>query len=115
MSKVAPFPVQQHDIFAAPLHDQPVGERGLTVLVVLVAVALALLRALRAAVGAVLLLLRPVLILFRSFVFVAGLVVLVGWGLISGQDPQDRGSDRPAPTLQAPEPAGALLPADRQR
>jgi hypothetical protein len=110
MLKIAPFPVQQHDILAVPLYDQPVGERGLTVLVVLVAVAFALARALRAAVGATVALLRPALILFRLLVFVVGLVLVVGWGLVTGEDRTEPGAGRPEQTQPAPEPAGRLLP-----
>jgi hypothetical protein len=107
MLKVAPFPVHEHDILATPFRDHEIGGPGITVLVVLVAVALALGRALRATLAAAALLLRPTVQLFRTLVFVVGLVVVIGWGLVSGHQAGARTpAPAPATTQPAPEPAG---------
>jgi hypothetical protein len=118
MLKVAPISSYAHDIQAAPLRDQPVGRPGMTVLLLLVTLAIVLFKAVRAAVGAILLLLRPTLILIRSLFLVVGLVVVVGWGLVTGVGQGDGPRPAPSPTTptqSAPEPAGTLLPADPTR
>lgn len=94
MSKVTPSPGSVHDLLAAPLRDQPLGGTGITVLVLLVAVAILLFQALRAVLVAIVGLLMPALVLFRSLVFVLGLVALIGYGVVSGAE---RVPDEPAP------------------
>jgi hypothetical protein len=118
MLKVAPIPSYAHDIQAAPLRDQPVGGTGMTVLLLLVTLAIVLFKAVRAAVGAILLLLRPTIVLIRSLLLVVGLVAAVGWGLVAGVGHGDGPQPVPSPTLpirSTPEPAGTLLPAHPTR
>lgn len=105
MVKITPAPVAVHDLLAdAPILDQPLAGRG-PMLVVLVAVALVLFSAMRALVGAVAVLLVPLLALARSFVLVVGLIVLLGLGLARG--PAEPESTDPAP----PEPTATSVRA----
>jgi hypothetical protein len=114
MLKVTPSPGSVHDLLAAPLRDQPLGDTGIVVLVLLVAVAILLFQALRAVLVAVVALLMPALVLFRSLVFVLGLVALIGYGLVSGAE---RVPDQPAPasptTRLTPAPTAPKAPTPR--
>lgn len=109
MLNVTPIPVRNHDLLAVPLRDRPVSGTGVTVLVVLVAVGLALFSAVRAVLGAVLLLLRPAFVLVRALAFVVGLIVVIGWGLVAG-DGDPGPPTRPAPTAPAPPTLGTWAP-----
>ena len=100
MFTVTPATASVHDLLAAPLGDQPLGDTGITVMVLLVAVAILLFQALRAVVTAVLALLLPGLALFRSLLFVVGLIGVIGYGMVAG-------SDEPAP-VPAPAPTTAI-------
>ena len=86
MFKVTPSSASVHDLLAAPLSDQSIGDTGITVLVLLVAVALLLFQALRAVLVALVGLLMPAFALFRSLVLVLGLVAVLGYGLVAGAD-----------------------------
>lgn len=96
MFTVTPETASVHDLLAAPLGDQRLGDAGITVMVLLVAVAILLFQALRAVVAAVLALLLPGLALFRSLLFVVGLIGVIGYGMVSGSD------EAPAPPAPAP-------------
>lgn len=115
MNTVAPLSPSVHDILAVPLRDQPVGGGGVTVLVLLVAVAIVLFQALRAVVTALLGLLLPALALLRWFVVVVGLIAAVGYGLVAGpaQPPPDT-TPGPSPTVRTGTspipPIGPLTP-----
>lgn len=91
-----------HDILAgSPLLDQPLEDPGLTLLVVLVAVALVLFQALRAVLAAILVLLAPAFVLLRSLVLVGGLILVLGIGLLNGTAKpagDEPGGTRPSPT-----------------
>jgi hypothetical protein len=102
----------------------PVGA-DLTLVVVLVAVALVLGRALLAVLAAAAALLVPALALFRYLIVVVGLIVLLGLGMTDGgeqpapEEPTDTG---PTPTLVNPgsstrpparKPAPTLAPTAR--
>ncbi len=112
MFTVTPAPTPVHDLFAAPLRDQQLGDTGITVLVLLVAVAILLFQALRAVLVAIVGLLMPALVLFRSLVLVVGLIGLIGWGMASGTEERP---DRPAPatptsTVPPTKPAAPKAP-----
>jgi hypothetical protein len=104
MFTVTPAPAPVHDLFAAPLRDQQLGDTGITVLVLLVTVAILLFQALRAIVTAVLSLLLPALALFRSLVFVVGLIGVIGYGLVAGTDEESA----PAPPVPTTAPTTAI-------
>ena len=106
MSKVTLAPESVNDLLAAPLRDQPLASTRLTLLMVLVAVALVLYQALRAVVAALLALLLPALALLRSFLLVAALAGVIGYSLMdsSAKNPADElGGTVPSPTsVQTP-------------
>ena len=106
MFKVTPSSASVHDLLAAPLSDQSLGDTGITVLVLLVAVAILLFQALRAVLVALVGLLMPAFALFRSLVLVLGLVAVIGYGLVAGADqvPERRCPQRRPPASPRADP-----------
>ena len=105
MQTVSPILTFANDQEAPDLTEimPPVGD-DLTLVVVLVAVALLLGRALLAVLAAAAALLVPAFALFRYLIVVVGLIVLLGMGMTDGreqpaEEPADTG---PTPTLVTP-------------
>jgi len=101
MSTVTPFSQSVNDLLAAPLEEQQLGNSRLTLLVVLIAVATVLFQALRAVVAALLALLLPALALLRSFVLVVALAGVIGYSLVTGSaetPAEEPGGTAPSPT-----------------
>jgi hypothetical protein len=101
MSKVTLAPEYVNDLLAAPLRDQPLANTRLTLLVVLGAAALVLFQALRAIVAALLALLLPALALLRSFLLVVALAGMIGYSLVAGSaeaPAEEPGGTAPSPT-----------------
>lgn len=109
MATVAPILTLANNHHASDMiGGLPLSDANLPVLVILMAVALVLGRALAAIVAAVLALLAPALALFRSLLLVIGLIVLLGLSMANGTDekpapgaPRDTG---PSPTAVQPRP-----------